>query len=123
MAKKTEIKLLALQMGSIIGDKEKNIRKVQKLLEKQLSLQNADFVFLPEVWNVGWDCPSFKGNAEEISNSKSIEILKDMAKRYKTNIIGGSIILKNEKNYYNSCPVINRKGDLVCTYEKNHLFS
>lgn len=123
MAKKTEIKLLALQMGSIIGDKEINIRKVQKLLEKHLSLQNADFVFLPEVWNVGWDCPSFKSSAEEINNAESIEMLKDIAKRYKTNIIGGSIILKSGKNYYNSCPVINRKGDLVCTYEKNHLFS
>ena len=123
MEKKTKINLLALQSGSVIGDKEKNIKTIRKLLDKYLSEKHADFVFLPEVWNVGWDCPSFKACAEEIENSESAGMLKNAAKQYKTNIIGGSIILKNGKIYYNSCPVINKKGELVCTYEKNHLFS
>jgi predicted amidohydrolase len=92
-------------------------------LEQCLSKQIPDFVFLPEVWTVGWDCPSFKQCAEEIDNSESVQMLKNIAKNYNTNIIGGSIILKKSDKYYNSCPVINRKGELVCTYEKNHLFS
>ncbi len=121
--KKKKIKLLALQMGSKIGDKEENIKTVKKLLERNLSKHSADFVFLPEVWTVGWDCPSFKDCAEELDSAASISMLKSMAKEYNTNIIGGSIILKNDERYYNSCPVINRNGELVCTYEKNHLFS
>ena len=24
---------------------------------------------------------------------------------------------------YNSCPVINRAGEVICTYDKNHLYS
>lgn len=123
MEKKNKIKLLALQMGSAIGDKAGNIKKVKNLADKCLSGKGADFVFLPEVWTVGWDCPSFKSCAEHIDSAESVALLKNIAREYNTNIIGGSIIVKDKDKYYNSCPVINRKGELVCTYEKSHLFS
>ena len=122
--KKTKIKLLAIQMSSEIGQINNNIEKVEKLLDLSLSTQLADFVFLPEAWTVGWDCNSFPYCAEELENSKSINMLKNIAKKYSTNIIGGSIIEKKSNGELsNTCPVINRKGELVCTYEKNHLFS
>lgn len=123
MEKKNKIKLLALQMGSVIGNKKKNIENVHRLLTESLHEKNADFVFLPEVWTVGWDCPSFEASADDYDNSEAVEMLKNAAKTYNTNIIGGSVILKKDGKYYNSCPVINRRGELVCTYEKNHLFS
>ena len=123
MEKKKKIKLLALQTGAVIGEVKKNTEKVHRLLSGCLSSGSADFVFLPEVWTVGWDCASFKNCAEEIDTALSISMLKSIAKEYDTNIIGGSIILKKDGEYYNSCPVINRKGDLICTYEKSHLYS
>lgn len=110
-------------MGSVIGEKDKNIRRMQKLLDKYLSSESADFVFLPEVWTVGWDCPSFKKCAEEVENAESVNMLKSAAKKYNTNIIGGSFIRKSGDKYYNSCPVVNRNGEIVCFYDKNHLFS
>ena len=76
---KKKVKLLALQMGSVIGNKKKNIDNVKKLLEKYLKRYKTDFVFLPEVWTVGWDCPSFKDCAEEIETADSITILKSLA--------------------------------------------
>ena len=122
MEKKTKIKLLAIQIGSVIADKRANEENVEKLLEKALSSQSADFIFLPEVWNVGWDCPSFHSCAEEFENSSSLILLKKIAQKYSVNIIGGSIIQKKaDGSYANTCPVIDRKGNLVCTYEKNHL--
>ena len=121
---KKKVKLLAIQMGSAIADIDKNILKVQKLLEDNLSSCSADFVFLPEVWTCGWDCQSFPYCSESIEQSKSIDMLKRIAKKYNTNIIGGSFIEKKQNGALtNSCPVINKKGELVCTYEKNHLFS
>ena len=121
--KRNKIKLLALQMGSSVGNLPENINKIRSLADEFLSKKLVDFVFLPEVWTVGWDCPSFKDCAEEIETAEAVKLLKNIASTYNTNIIGGSIIIKNEDAYYNSCPVINRKGELVCTYEKNHLFS
>ena len=124
MEKKAKINLLAIQIGSIIANKEENIKKVENLLEQNLLRFPADFVFLPEVWTCGWDCKSFPVCAENINNSTSVEMLKKIAKKYKTNIVGGSIIEKKEDGkIYNTCPVINKNGDLVCTYEKNHLYS
>ena len=124
MEKKDKVKLLAIQMESVIADKDANILKVNNLLRSSLGKKSADFVFLPEVWTVGWSCSSFLDCAEDIDNSDSVNMLKNIAKKFNTNIIGGSIIQKKpDGTYTNTCPVISRKGELVCTYEKNHLFS
>ena len=110
-------------MCSEIANVKANIKKVKTLLETYLNKQSADFVFLPEVWTVGWDCESFQKNAETIDSAESIKMLKQIAKKYYVNIIGGSFIEKRGNKYSNTCPVINREGLVVCTYEKNHLFS
>ena len=56
--------------------------------------------------------------------SYSIKMLKNIAKKYSVNIIGGSFIQKGiNGELFNTSPVINRYGELVCTYDKNHLFS
>lgn len=121
---KKKITLLAIQMGSVIADRDSNIKKVRELLETCLSKRKADFVFLPEVWTVGWDCRSFSSSAEILSKSFAVTMLKSIAKKYRVNIIGGSIIEEKANNILaNTCPVINRNGELIATYEKNHLFS
>lgn len=124
MEKKTKVVLLAVQIGSVIGNLSENIQKVESILEKNLSNRLADFVFLPEVWTVGWDCESFPACAELFVDSRALNMLQRVAKKYGVNIIGGSVIeRKPDGTLANTCPVINRKGELVCTYEKNHLFS
>ena len=124
MEKKTKINLLAIQLASIIGDKFANIEKAKALIESELNRYPADIIILPEVWTSGWDCPSFPICAESIEDAESIAMLKDIAKKHAVNIIGGSVILKKENGeFFNSSPVIKIFGELVCTYEKNHLFS
>ena len=122
---KEKVKLLAIQMESIIGDKNLNIDTAKKLLESNLNkYQNVDFVFLPEVWTAGWHPPIFHSCAESIEDSEAVLMLKNIAKKFCVNIIGGSIITTmHNTDYYNTCPVISRKGDLITYYNKNHLFS
>ncbi len=121
---KKKIKLLAIQMGSVIADIEQNVLKVRNLLEENLLRHVSDFVFLPEVWTCGWDCESFPACSENLENAKSLKMLKEIARKYNVNIIGGSFIQKkSDGSLANSAPVINRNGELVCIYEKNHLFS
>ena len=50
-------------------------------------------------------------------------MLKRIAKEYNVNIVGGSFVRKDEGKLFNSCPVINRNGELIAIYNKNHLFS
>lgn len=108
-------------MCAKIGDKRKNFDKISELLSL---IDDVDVIVLPEVWNTGWSCADFINNAEDIKNSETLEFLSDIAVKKNSNIIGGSFIQKAVGDiYYNSCPVLDRKGVLRAIYNKNHLYS
>jgi len=118
-----KIKLLAVQMESAIADREKNFEKVSALIDKNIKT-GVDIIILPELWTVGWACDRFVECAESLDNSKTVDFLSETAKKYNVNILGGSFVEKARSGkLYNTCPVISRKGDLIATYNKNHLFS
>lgn len=118
-----KIKVFAVQMESAIGKKYKNFDKINDLIKKNIT-PDIDIIVLPELWNVGWACDKFIENAESIENSPTVEFLSNIAKKYNVNILGGSFVEKvSDEVYYNTCPVISRNGELVATYNKNHLFS
>ena len=110
-----KLNISAIQMCSKIGDKKANFDKVNMLVERDIKI-GVDIIILPEVWTVGWSPKHFRESAEEINNSDTINFLSEIAKKYKTWIIGGSFISKENKHYYNTCPVINRKGELDKNY-------
>lgn len=110
-------------MSSEIGDIEANYSKADSLIRSGIT-KGVDLIVLPEVWTVGWDCSKFRDSAENLSDSKTINFLSQIAKKYGTNVVGGSFITKTESGkYYNTCPFINRNGELVATYDKMHMFS
>ena len=116
-----KINLYAVQMNSKIGDKKANFEKVSMLAQRDIS--DADIIILPEVWTCGWSPKIFQKSAEDLQNSETIEFLSNLAKKYNSWVIGGSFITQQDEHFYNTCPVVNRKGELVAAYSKNHLFS
>lgn len=120
--KKNIFKILAVQIQSVIADKKANFENVAKIIEDKIE-SDVDIIVLPEVWTVGWKCDEFIESAEDLDNSETISFLSGIAKKYSVNIIGGSFITKKNGNYFNTCPVINRCGQLIATYDKMHLFS
>lgn len=123
MGQAQKIKISALQMSSVTGDKKTNFKLVENIVARELE-KNTDFLVLPEVWTVGWSCDDFLSSAETLDNSDTIKLLSSIAKDYNVNILGGSFILKSDDGkYYNTCPVINRKGELIAMYSKMHLYS
>ena len=116
-----EINISAIQMCSKIADTEANINKVDELIKRDI--KKTDVIVLPEVWTCGWSPKHFQETAEEIPESKTINFLSNISKQYNCWIIGGSFITNQNGHFFNTCPVINPKGELVTTYSKNHLFS
>lgn len=116
------LKILAIQMCPVIGDKWENFAKITDLIEKNFK-RGTDIIVLPEFCNIGFKPNIFRELAEELNNSETIEFLSELAQKYNTNIIGGSFISKRINKFYNTCPVINRDGELIATYDKMHLFS
>ena len=124
IVEKQKVRLLAVQMESVIGDLKLNIDTMKNLLRANIEkYSGADFVFLPEVWTCGWHPPVFKETAETLEDSSAVKMLKEIAKEYKVNIIGGSFIRKDGGKFFNSCPVITRDGGVKAIYDKNHLYS
>ena len=118
---KKKINISAVQMCAVIGDKKQNFKKIKNLTS---SIENTDVIVLPEVWNVGWCCNEFQKNAEVLEKSTTIDFLSEIARKKNANIIGGSFITTDNKgNFFNTCPVIDRKGKLLTVYNKNHLYS
>ena len=118
-----ELVFSMLQFGSVTGDRTSNYKKVESILAENY-IENSDFLILPEVWTSGWSCEDFPKCAEYLENSETISFLSGIAKKYNVNIIGGSFIQKRHENkFLNTCPVINRNGNLIATYSKNHLYS
>lgn len=124
MEKKKVVKLLAIQVESAIGNLDLNVETVENMLRANIEKYGSvDFIFLPELWTVGWDCPSFTASAEALEDSKAVGMLKSIAKEYQVNILGGSFVRKDGNKLFNTCPVVNRNGEVVCLYDKNHLYS
>ena len=117
------LNVAALQMQSVIGDRKANYKKVKEIINRELR-DDIDLLVMPEVWTVGWSCENFDACAEDLDNSETVAFLSEIAKERNVNILGGSFIQKvhGDKNL-NTCPVINREGELVTTYSKNHLYS
>ena len=122
MEKKEFLNVLGIQIQSILGDKKQNYKSIENAINAGFK-NGTDLIVLPEVWTCGWSPDLFQQTAEDLENGETTQFLKNLAFKYKTYIIGGSYITKQDKNYFNTCPVINDKGELVASYNKSHLYS
>ena len=124
IVEKEKVRVIAIQMESVIGELNLNIETCKSLIIANIEkYKGADFLVLPEVWTVGWYTPAFKETADTVEESLAVKMLKELAVKYNVNILGGSFIRRDGYKFYNTCPVINRKGELTALYDKNHLFS
>ncbi|GBF22820.1 aliphatic amidase [Candidatus Gastranaerophilus sp. (ex Termes propinquus)] len=118
--KSHEKSILALQLPCDRGARHVNFARVEKILESKEVL--PDILVLPEVWTVGWAPLSFAQFAEN-EQGETLNFLKNLARAYSINIVGGSYIRREGNQMFNSCPIINRQGELLAHYDKNHLFA
>ena len=117
------VKILIVQMSSILGEKEKNFEKIQKLLLNYKN-EKADLIILPELFATGWYCEIYEKVAEREENSETLKFLRGIAKEFKSNVIGGSFVRKDDDGKIkNTCPVFDRNGNLIAKYDKMHLYS
>ena len=120
---KTALKLLIVQNNAIIANREANFKNVLKLLEP-FEGSNPDLIILPELWNVGWYCKAYPEVAEDSDTSETINFLRELAVSFNSNVLGGSYVRRDSKTELrNTCPVINRQGSLIASYDKMHLYT
>ena len=115
----TEIVVCSFQFHPKDGDKEHNLNKVIKNFKDT----KADVLLLPEFFSTGICHESFLNAPEDVNGGETIERLSSLAIQTNSNIICGSVVEKDGNNLYNTCFVLNRKGQRIAKYRKMHLFN
>lgn len=116
-----KIKAAAIQFDVTEGNSDYNMRKAEELIIAAAK-DKAEVLVLPEMWNCGFDFSHLADMAQDI-NGEAVSMLRKLARENGVFLIGGSFAEKKNNKIYNTCPVIDRKGNLLAKYRKVHLFS
>ena len=120
------IKIALCQMN-VIDNKEKNIEKAIQMI-KESKRQGADLAVLPEMFNCPYENEKFIEYAEELSDSKTLKEISNIAKEENIHVLAGSIpeLERDEENdgesIYNTAVFFENNGKLVGKHRKMHLF-
>lgn len=104
-----KMKICILQMKVSINNQE-NLQKLQ-------NIPDCDILVLPEMWNCPYHNEALQNSYER--HDESLQALIRLAKTKQIWIVGGSICT----NSFNRCYIINDQGNIVCFYDKTHLFA
>jgi omega-amidase len=107
-------------MDIAFGDPNKNYRNAEKLIEEAMKEQ-PDIIVFPELWTTGYDLTGLEQIADKDAVT-TIRFLKDAARKYQVHFVGGSVANQGETGVKNTLLIINKKGELVHSYSKLHLF-
>ena len=79
---------------------------------------SADLILLPEMFTTGFSMAA--SELAETMDGETVIWMKDFA-RERNALVGGSIIIRENGQFYNRFVLVNEK-DIVFTYDKRHLF-
>jgi predicted amidohydrolase len=113
---------IALCQMKVVESKEENLKTADNIITKAIKTYDPDVVVLPEYFN----CPPgqnlTKKYAEDEEDSITLKFLSKKAKDNKIYLIGGSIPMKHENKYYNTCYCFDKEGEIKARHRKVHLF-
>lgn len=117
------MKIALCQRTTYPGDKEKNVKETEEMLQKALETEKkVDLVMFPE-YNYGeFSDRNSAYDYGETMDGAYIQAMKKLAKAHGVYLIPGSFVEKAEDGrVYNTMPLIQRDGSLAGVYRKIHL--
>lgn len=115
------VRVAAIQFDVKSGDKESNLSKVDALLAVA-TRNNARIAAMPEYFSTGF--PITKETVTRWSEpipGPTTERMAELAKKYKMYILG-SILEKENGEFYAACPVLDPHGTLIGKHRKVNLW-
>ncbi len=117
--------ILSIQFEPVLNKMDKNLEKIEKIIDDYMENSHGekplDLIVLPEFFTTGVS-HKYVDNPIPLDGGKPIEFAANMAKRYNTNVIAGTVITKEDEKLYNTMFVLDRKGETIAKYRKIHLF-
>lgn len=115
------MRIALVQMDVVLGDREGNLTRARRGLEKAGQL-GAQMAVLPELWGTGYDTAHWSETAEPMSTGLFAES-SAMAADLGMIVSAGSLLERDESRLYNTATVWGPDGSLLASYRKQHLFS
>jgi len=116
------MKVTCLQMNMKLGCPDENFSLAEKLIGKSIKEQ-PDVIVLPETWNTGF-FPKEKLTDLCCKDGDTVKLrIGELAKKYKVNIVAGSVSNVRNGKVYNTAFVFDRDGEYIAEYDKTHLFT
>ncbi|MBD3341894.1 MAG: hypothetical protein GF353_22515 [Candidatus Lokiarchaeota archaeon] len=115
------LKIVLVQLEIEDGNKERNLINALDILNRISSTTELpDIVCFPELFTTGYDLKNVKQYAE-VFPGKTIEKILNISTG-KFSVIG-TILEREDDNYYNTAFILDKLGIMVGKYRKVHLFS
>lgn len=112
------LKVSIIPHDIVWGDKEENLLSIGIILSKME--RDVDIVVLPQLFSTGWlSDPVMVSKLSESNSEKTIETIKEWARKYNCAICG-SFIATTLNKYYNRVFFIEPSGEETF-YDKRHL--
>ena len=111
------MKATILQLNSVWGNPDENIKKVEYLMSQA---PDSDLYVLPEMWSTGFATEPF-GIAEDANECKSLSWMIKIADKHHCAICG-SLAISLDGKFKNRHYFVNGRTGVVSYYDKHHLF-
>lgn len=111
---------LALCQMNVVMNKEDNVKKACEMIREAAS-KGADIISLPEMFCCPYANKYFREYGEA-ADGETVKTLSELAAELGIYLIGGSIPELKDGNVYNTSFIFNRKGEVIGTHRKVHLF-
>lgn len=111
----------AIQLDIIRGDLARNMAAVERETAHLTENLRPDVIVLPELWSTGYALPQAAELASPMGEREAA-FLGELARRYGTAFIGGSVLSLEGGRIYNRAQVIDKEGRYAGGYNKIHLF-
>ena len=111
------MKVTILQLNSVWGNPDENIKKVEYLMAQA---PDSDLYVLPEMWSTGFATEPF-GIAEDANDCKSLSWMIKIADKLHCAICG-SLAISLDGKFKNRHYFVNGRTGVVSYYDKHHLF-
>ncbi|MDO8055477.1 MAG: carbon-nitrogen family hydrolase [Candidatus Hermodarchaeota archaeon] len=115
-----EFRVACAQMDIALGNKEVNLETAAKLV-KEAAQNKIDLMLFPELFQTGY-CLDKAELVAEPPKGHTVELLRELAGRFRIFIVAGSILEKRDHGIFNTCHLIGKDGKLLGSYDKIHLF-
>ena len=112
---------IALCQINVVDNKEKNIENATSMILKA-SMQNTDFIVLPEMFNCPYSNEKFVEYCEEETNSPTLSTIAKLANENNTYILAGSIPEKEASKVFNTSYLFDKNDKIIAKHRKMHLF-